>query len=296
MSMLRAAAKRLAESALFARGRRLWAENQRDILLPGRSWSKWDKLLAGGYLIVSDYAAGEFPPRFPDRKVVYENESNVPDHPGLTAVDQLQGAARKPFWGSGGGGNYMCDYLRVLRALERRNIFPPTALLELGSGPGWMAEWLTLNGYEVTATSVRAADCELIEARAASIRARGLPCPLTFHTCPMEEAARLRDVGPFRAVIVYEALHHAFSWIETVAAVRDLLPAGGWFLICNEPNVLHTFVSYRVAKLHHWHEVGIPRGPLIRALREHGFDRIDLLRHRFNTLTHSHWIAARRGA
>lgn len=279
----------------MARGRRLWAENQSDVVLPGRSWSKWDKLLAGSYLILSDYAAGEFPPRFPDREVVYENESNVPDHPGLRAVDQLVSAARKPFLGTGGSA-YFRDYLHVLAALEHRDIHPPARLLELGSGPGWMAEWLTLNGFEVVATSVREADRELIDARAASIRARGLPCPLTFHRCPMEEAARLRDAGPFAAVIVYEALHHAFSWMETIASVRDVLPAGGWFFICNEPNVLHTFISYRVAQLHHWHEVGIPRGPLLRALREHGFDHVELLRNRVNTLANKHWIAARRGA
>ena len=295
MTFLRAAARRLAESRVFARGRRLWAENQQDVLLPGRCWSKLDKFAAGSFLIVRDFATGKFPPRYTDREEVYANESRVPDHPGLKAVDQLESAARKPFWGTYGCDHYMRDYRQLLGALETRGIVPPQRLLELGCGPGWMAEWLALNGYEVTATSVRADDRELIEGRAASIRARGLVCRLEFRQSPMETIdACVGGAAPYHAVFVYEALHHAFSWVETIAAVHAVLPSGGWFLICNEPNVLHTFVSYRVAQLHHWHEIGISRPRLIRELRRHGFDRIEILRHRINTLVKSHWIAARR--
>lgn len=295
MTFLRSAAKRLADSAFFARGRRLWEENQQDVLLPGRCWSKTDKLWAGCFLILRDFAAGDFPPRFPDREEVYANESHVPDHPGLKAVDQLESAARKPFWGTYGCDHYMRDYRQLLGALGVRGIVPPQRLLELGCGPGWMAEWFALNGYAVTATSVRGADRELVEGRAASIRARGLPCQLEFRESPMEMIDRcVRDAPPFQAVFVYEALHHAFSWVETIQAVRTLLPSGGWFFICNEPNILHTFISYRVAKLHRWHEVGLSRPRLLRELRAHGFDRVELLRHRINTLVQSHWIAARR--
>lgn len=296
MSFLRSTAKWLADSALFARGRRLWEENERDILLPNREWSKWDKLHAGSYLILRDYAAGSFPPRFPDRLAVYADEARVVDRPGAAVADQLAGAARKPFYGAFGSRHYMRDYGRLVEALEARGIIPPQRLLELGCGPGWMAEWLALNGYDVTATSVRADDRELVEGRAASIRARGLECQLEFRRSPMETIHEcVRDAAPFQAVFVYEALHHAFSWVETIQAVHTVLPSGGWFFICNEPNILHTFISYRVARLHRWHEVGISRPRLLRELRRQGFDRIEILRHRINTLVQSHWIAARRG-
>src|SRR5688572_29883350 len=190
----------------------------------------------------------------------------------------------------------MRDYGRLVEALEAHGIRPPQRLLELGCGSGWMAEWLALNGYDVTATSVRAEDRELVERRAASIRIRGLPCQLEFRESPMETIDQcVRDALPFQAVFVYEALHHAFSWVETIQAVHTLLPRGGWFFICNEPNVLHTFISYRVAKIQRWHEVGISRPRLLRELRGQGFDRIEVLKHRFNNLVNSHWIAARKG-
>jgi 2-polyprenyl-3-methyl-5-hydroxy-6-metoxy-1,4-benzoquinol methylase len=295
MNFSQSIAKWIVESGLFAHGRRLWEKNQQDIELPNREWSKWKKLYVGGYLILRDYAAGLFPPRFPDRLAVYADEARVVDRPGATVADQLGGAARKPFQGAFGTRHYMSNYGCLLEALETRGIHPPQRLLELGCGPGWLSEWLALNGYDVTATSVRAEDRELVECRAASIRIRGLPCQLEFRESPMETIDQcVRDAAPFQAVFVHEALHHAFSWVETIQAVHALLPPGGWFFICNEPNILHTFISYRVATIQRWHEVGISRPRLLRELRARGFDRIDILRHRINTLLHSHWIAARR--
>src|SRR5687768_7316475 len=147
MSLTRSFAKWLAQSALFARGRDLWAQNQRDVLLPNREWSKWDKLSAGSYLILHDFAEDLFPPRFPDRLAVYADEARVADQPGAAVAEQLAGAARKPFYGVFGARLYMRDYGRLVEALEAHGIRPPQRLLELGCGSGWMAEWLALNGY-----------------------------------------------------------------------------------------------------------------------------------------------------
>ena len=92
----------------------------------------------------------------------------------------------------------------------------------------------------------------------------------------MEFADRMKNVGEgFDCVFIFEALHHAFDWRETLAAAHKCLKPGGWFLLAKEPMFLHTFVSYRVAKLSNTHEIGMSRRALIRRLRDVGFARVD---------------------
>lgn len=100
------------------------------------------------------------------------------------------------------------------------------------------------------------------------------------------------DSVPFDAVIVCEALHHVYDWRRALGAAYACLGDGGWLLICNEPNVLHALVSYRLARLLGVQEVGFSRRELVRQLRAVGFKETVVLGRRL-PLT-SHWIAARR--
>ena len=61
----------LASSRLLKRGEKLWQENSKDWNYP---LSKWDKVWCGGYVILKDFASGEFPPQFKDQAKAYENE------------------------------------------------------------------------------------------------------------------------------------------------------------------------------------------------------------------------------
>src|SRR5260370_41358481 len=58
-SVLNAAAGWLSSSFLFARGRTLFEANSGSWNLP---MTKWDKLLAGGCLILKDLSQSQFPP------------------------------------------------------------------------------------------------------------------------------------------------------------------------------------------------------------------------------------------
>jgi SAM-dependent methyltransferase len=51
----------------------------------------------------------------------------------------------------------------------------------------------------------------------------------------------------FDGVFVFEALHHAFDWRQAIQASFHCLKEGGWLVLANEPNLLHTYISYRVA-------------------------------------------------
>ena len=60
--------------------------------------------------------------------------------------------------------------------------------------------------------------------------------------------------------------------------------------------MLHTFISYRSAKLVNTHEIGFRRGELTRHLSDTGFAPVHCLGTPFHFWTKKHWIAARKPA
>jgi 2-polyprenyl-3-methyl-5-hydroxy-6-metoxy-1,4-benzoquinol methylase len=118
---------------------------------------------------------------------------------------------------------------------------------------------------------------------------------LQFVASPMESVAE--RVGPgnrYDAVYIYEALHHAFNWRKAIDSCHTCLKPGGWLLLCHEPNLVHTFSSYRVAKIGNMHEIGFSRRELMRHLRLSGFAPIDYLTPRLHFWIKPHWICARK--
>lgn len=292
-SPARALARALTKTPWLRGGAALWEKNRSDWHLP---LSRADKLRCGTYLILRDYAEGRFPPRFDDREAAHEAE--IAARSSLPGVDERQfveAEMRKPFLWGGGQELYLGKYLRVCELLERCEVGPPSRLLELGCGSGWTAEFLALAGFNVTATTIAPADVEDARHRAPTLAAKGLDSTLEFRASPMEKVDEtVRDLPAFDAVLVFEALHHAFAWPEAIDAAYRCLRPGGWLLLCDEPNWLHTFVAYRVAKLSNTHEIGFTRGELRRKLREAGFQSIVVARNRLGFLVRPHWLAAQR--
>ena len=258
--------------------------------------SKIDKLLAGTYLILEDYSRGLFPPKFEDQAKAYAAEVAYREGlPGLNFETMRTGELRKPFWLARETERYLSGFIRLRHLLEQLKLSPPARLLELGCGTGWMSEFLAITGFDVTATSIAPQDIEDAKLRVQSIAAKGLDPKLRFEIAAMESVAD--TVGPknhYDAVFVYEALHHAFDWRRTVESSFACLRPGGWLLICGEPNVLHTFISYRVAKLANIHEIGFSRGELVRHLKLVGFVSVKSFDTRLHLLIKPHWIIAQK--
>jgi SAM-dependent methyltransferase len=293
--MTRTLARVLAHSPLLSRGKYLFEQNSKDWdFLP----SKLDKLRAGVYLILEDYSRGLFPPRFEDQARAYAAEVAYRNNiPGLNLETIRVAELRKPFWFGPGVEKYLGSFIRLTKLLDRLKVAPPARLLELGCGSGWMAEFLAIAGFDVTGTSIAPADIEDAGARFNSVVAKGLDARLRFEIAPMESIAE--TMGPrkdFDAVFVFEALHHAFNWQQAVQSSFECLRPGGWLLICNEPNLLHTFISYRVAKLSNTHEIGFSRRALTRHLAKSGFKPVKYISTPFHFWEKHHWIVARKPA
>ncbi len=293
--MLRKIASLLANGPVFARGRRLYDQNQRNFWLP---LSKYDKLQSGVYLVLTDYAKGLFPPTFDDQQAAYAAEiAYRATIPGVTAEKVTEGEMQKPFWFGGFTRKYLQGFLKLMTHLETLQIRPGTKLLELGCGTGWMAEFLAVTGYEVTATSIAEVDIEAGRLRAASLATKGLVRSLRFEATPMESVAQALGLKDhYDAVYVFEALHHAFDWRSALESSRDCLKPGGWLLVCNEPNLVHTFSSYRVARLSNTHEVGFSRRELMTFLRQKGFINVRRSGNPFHFWIAPHWICAQKPA
>jgi cyclopropane fatty-acyl-phospholipid synthase-like methyltransferase len=167
--------------------------------------------------------------------------------------------------------------------------------LELGAGGGWLAELLAVTGFEVTGTSLSPHDIADARKRIDSIRCKGLQRNLKFEVAAMESVSEA--VGPrnyYDGVYVYEALHHAFDWRQAVESAYACLKPGGWMMICNEPNVMHTFISYRIARLSNTHEIGFSKSELICHLMNTGFEEVHYLGRKWHFWVSAHWVFARK--
>ena len=293
--MTRTLAKLLARSPLFSSGKRLYEQNCREWSFP---FSKFEKLQIGAYLILEDYSQGLFPPRFEDQAKAYAMEINYRSHlPGVNLDATRQTELRKPFWFGPAAVEYLSGFSQLVIVLEQLKISPPARILELGCGTGWTAEFLAIAGFDVTGTSIAPLDIADARMRLQSIVAKGLTAKLKFEIAAMESLSESAShQNQYDAVFFFEALHHAFDWRRAIQSTYDCLRPGGWILICNEPNVLHTFISYRSAKLVNTHEIGFSRGELMRHLSKSGFTSVKYLSTPFHFWTKKHWIVARKPA
>ena len=282
----------LAGSPLFRRGKMLWDQNSRDWHFP---LSKLDKLRSGLWLILHDYSKGIFPPQFLDQQKAYEAEKQYRFAiPGMSGEEAFRNSMIKPFCSGGIMRLYLSHFSRLTLHLEQVGIRPPAKILELGCGGGWMAEFLATVGYDICATTLAESDVIDANGRIQSLEAKGLSPALKFVAAPMESVHTAVEAGSFDAVFVYEALHHAFDWRAALHSSFACLKKGGWFLICDEPNVLHTCASYRVAKLSNTHEIGFSKSELIRELRKTGFQKIISTGPKLHWWFRGHWLLAQK--
>jgi protein-L-isoaspartate O-methyltransferase len=291
--MKRQLARMLAYSPLLKRGRRLWEQNEHDFDLP---LSNVDKVLVGTHVILKDYATGLFPPIFEEQQKAYDGEIGYRHSlPGMDASNVTDIEMRKPFWFGPQVRRSLKSFSRLMSAFERLGIEPPQKILELGCGWGWMAEFLALMKFQVVATTISPHDVGDAQARVKSLEAKHLKVQLEYRVAPMESIDRaVSDRLPFDAVFVYEALHHAFDWRASLQASYYCLKPGGWLVIADEPNALHTCISYRIGKLSNTHEIGLRRSAMRKHLTSVGFRKFVVLRNRVGFFVRPHWIACQK--
>lgn len=283
----------LSDSFIFSRAEYLWQENQKNFWLPLK---KWEKLYLGIYLILKDYAEGLFPPQFKDQQAAYDGEINYFNSlPGVDPNVALETDIRKPFWF--GNCKYINYFLQLCQILEKCKIYPPQKILELGAGSGWMSEFLSVMKFNAIATTISHNSIEQIESRISSLKQKEFPVTLQCYETPMESVAEFlkdKNILPVNAVFVFEALHHAYDWQESLQSAFECLDKNGWLIICNEPNLVHTFVSYRIARLSKTHEIGMSKLSLTKTLKNIGFRKIVCFNNHLDLLIKPHWIAAQK--
>lgn len=293
MYFFRQLAAFFSDSVIFSRGRKLWIENQSNWNL---QLTKLDKLMAGSYIILHDYAHNRFPPTFSDQQQTYDAEIkfrfSLPGQDVETVAGMLM---RKPFWSSKEMRIYLNSLVALIELFEHLGICPPQKIVELGCGTGWMAEFLALRGFHVVGTTISPDDIKDARTRIVALEAKQLKASLFFRVAPMETVQyAVEDHLPVDAVFVFEALHHAYNWKKAISASYDCLKQGGWLVIANEPNILHTYISYRVAKLSNTHEIGFSRKELVEHLKLVGFVNIGIPKNYWSFGLKSHWIIAQK--
>lgn len=257
--------------------------------------SRADNLLICSYLMLSDYAAGLLPPAHSDKATAYENEIQYGHALGGISKEEFQAKEmRKPFWDANAADQYLNGFVRLVRLVESLSVAPGSGVLELGCGSGWMAEFFALTGYNIVATTLAPSDGPSVESRVAALRAKGVTGELVFKLSPMESVDEVVGLNLFDAAYVHQALHHAYDWEAALRAAFRTLKSGGWMIVADEPNVLHTFTSYRIGKLSRTHEIGMSRRRIIRCLRDAGYREVRTISPRIDDRLHPHWIVAQK--
>lgn len=104
-------------------------------------------------------------------------------------------------------------------------------VLDVGCGPGWLSEFLTRCGYAVTGVDVSEDMVAIARERVAAIEepvGADVDAVAEFHAMP---ALDLPWRSRFDAAILYDAMHHLDSEVETLKAIRNALVPGGRIFI-----------------------------------------------------------------
>lgn len=234
-------------------------------------------------------------PTAQELRQVYEGGdyyTTQPPTPRRGLAGRLQDGVLQAFWGYPGARSGLQKALLRLLLWPLRTRFMPLPfpgagpVLDIGCGNG--QRLLELQQYGVTALygvepTVAAAEQARLHTRA-DIRA-----------CLLEDAGLPRE--HFRLVILNQVLEHVPSPPQTLRQIHDLLVPGGWFYL-TVPN----FGSWEAALAGaHWDGLQVPahlhhftREPLLRALREAGFEIERVCTDSVADVTRNTWKALRR--
>ena len=287
------AAKLISNSFLFKKSRKLYELNAQKWDYP---LTKWQKLTVGTYMILRDYSNGKFPPKYENETATFEAEKAYQENLKRLGMDTKllhTLTMQKPFQNGPMCNRYLKHYECLQLVMRKCGVHPPASILEVGCGSGWISEILAITGFQVVATDL--GDGHTVQLRKQSLDAKGLDAKLEYRQASMEYVHQaLQPQEVFDAVFVYEALHHAHDWKKAIKSFHSVLAPNGWCFICNEPNLLHTFVSYRVGQLSNTHEIGMNPEKIKKELKKTGFSKVIFFKNRLHWWVKPVWIAAQK--
>lgn len=278
--------KRMASSFWMKPFRNAHLQHADDTHLPALP-----KMAASLYCIVNDYGEGLFPPVF-TKETLYASES----HYIRDQVERVESSIRSPFCVLEGrpymNRQKIADMVKFFGIVDGLGLPPRAKFLEVGGGTGWLSELLCVKGYDVVTTTLAAEDVEVARLRCDSLRAKKLDTTMTALSAPMEHIHDFVQAElPFDVAFCHGALHHAYSWQETIQSLKKCLRPGGVLLLTDEPAWHHTFLCYRSAKIEGRHEVGFFKKTLVDFLKSESFQIVQTGRRW--SLSLPLWIVAR---
>ena len=249
------------------------------------------KIAASIYCIMKDYGDGVFPPKF-NKDCLYESESNyIRDQ-----LEIVESSIRSPFCVLEGrpymNRQKLLDMLKFFEILDRLALPIGAKLLEVGGGTGWLSELLCIKGFNVWTSTLARDDTATAQLRCDSLKAKGLDTRMTALSAPMEEIhTHVTGEMPFDVAFCHGALHHAYSWQDSIRSLKKCLRPNGYLLLTDEPAWYHTLLCYRSAKIQGRHEVGFFKKSLVSFLRSESFEVLTVQRRL--SLSLPLWIVAR---
>ncbi len=193
------------------------------------------------------------------------------DYPSKLHGDRRQYLFTKPF-GTDPWGDDLCGKLHDFAHLVEIFHLPRgAAVLDVGCGPGWLAEYFARMGYRATGIDISP---EMIAIAGQRVRGLGFPAggeglDVTFAVADSEAFTLGRE---FDAAVIYDALHHFADERAVLRSVFAHLKPGGR-LFMKEPQEHHPDAPETKAEVAEFGvlERGFSRNVLLDALADAGF-------------------------
>lgn len=249
------------------------------------------KMAASLYCIMRDYGNGTFPPKY-EKDTLYETESNyIRDQ-----LEIVESSIRSPFCVLEGrpymNRQKLLNMLKFFQIVDSLMLPRGAKILEVGGGTGWLSELLCIKGYNVVTSTLTKDDTATAQLRCDSLKAKRLDTEMVALSAAMEDIhSYVEKMIPFDVAYCHGALHHAYSWQDTIRSLKRCLRPQGYLLITDEPAWYHTFLCYRSATIQGRHEVGFFKKPLLGFLKSESFQILKVQRRM--SLSLPLWIVAR---
>ncbi len=184
----------------------------------------------------------------------------------VSRMGNTDGLMSKPFLS---GGSLSVEIAQVEIAIFSAMVGclpvgPGSLVLDLGSGPCWVSDWLRKLKYRTCSMDI------CFDMLRFGLRRMG---PGSW-ACVADMAAIPLSDNSVDAVVCHAALHHVPDWRSAIAEVYRVLRPGGVFVV-QEPGRGHSKQSESIAQMDQFGvlEQDMPPGLLVKACRAAGFSR-----------------------
>lgn len=231
-------------------------------------------------LPATDASGFDGPRRLLDRSEVQGADwrKGADEYPSRLSDESTTWLMQKPF-DSNKGNPYTCKSLySILNILQYLKLSPGSKIIEVGSGPGWLTEFLLELGYKVHAIEPSREMVQIAKERISRSEIKygmSLSENAAFSLSTLEEIDDAEAASVHgHAVLFFESLHHLIDEDAGLKRAFDMLVDGGYLVVAGEGRWIPGDVELESALKKEMAEFGTLENPFSQEYLKHVLTKI----------------------